>query len=252
MFVYGFYGEFLLEINIQKVLIDNFEVCCYHSLNDAVDDIFQNRLNNSETAIAINPEKILSARKNISIKESINNATLLYIDGVGVLKVAESKLRSKLSRLPGCELWEALMIKAAAENKSVYLLGATEEVVEDTKSTLEKQYKTNIIGYHSGYFDSDDAVIKDILKCKPDILTVAMGSPRQELFMEKCKYNGVKAFMMGVGGTYNVYTGRVKRAPEVWRELGLEWLYRLLSEPLRINRQIKLVVFIFLFLRKKI
>lgn len=242
----------MLGNNVQKVLIDNFEVCCYRSLNDAVEDIIKNRLNNSEIAIAINPEKILNARKSIHIKKSIENANLRYIDGVGVLKVAESKLKSKLSRLPGCELWEALMTKAAVENKSVYLLGATEEIVIETKSKLEQRHKIKIVGHHSGYFDSDDVIIEDILKCQPDILTVAMGSPRQELFMDKCKVKGVRAFMMGVGGTYNVFTGKVKRAPKAWRELGLEWLYRLLSEPLRIKRQVKLLSFIFLFLRKKI
>jgi UDP-N-acetyl-D-mannosaminouronate:lipid I N-acetyl-D-mannosaminouronosyltransferase len=90
------------------------------------------------------------------------------------------------------------------------------------------------------------------LKHQPDILTVALGSPKQEQFMSKCKARGVTAFMMGVGGTYNVFTGSVKRAPKFWCDLGLEWFYRLLLEPTRIKRQTRLLKFLWLFMAKKL
>uniref|UniRef100_UPI001E3E4ED2 WecB/TagA/CpsF family glycosyltransferase n=1 Tax=Vibrio parahaemolyticus TaxID=670 RepID=UPI001E3E4ED2 len=113
-------------------------------------------------------------------------------------------------------------------------------------------YGVNIVGFSDGVFESEDDTIMYIQTLKPDILTVAMGSPKQEIFMQKCRDAGIDAFMMGVGGTYNVFVGAADRAPKAWCNLNLEWLYRLLKEPSRIFRQVRLLKFLWLAITRKI
>lgn len=230
--------------------ISNIPVHCFVNMDEAVEHILTN--GSGQVAVAINPEKILTAIKSPETKKIILAADIRYLDGIGAVKVAQNKLNKKLARIPGCELWEALMKEAGIKNKTVFLLGADKNVVMKTKQKLERRYNTNVIGYHDGFFNNDDLMIAEILKNQPDILTVAMGSPRQEQFMNKCKAHGVSSFMMGVGGSYNVFTGSVKRAPKLWCDLGLEWLYRLILEPTRIKRQFKLLEFMWLFFRNKL
>lgn len=230
--------------------ISNIPVHCFNNMDEAVDYMLIN--GSGKIAVAINPEKILAALQSPEIKGVILSADIRYLDGIGAVKVAQNKLNKKLARIPGCELWQALMKEASIQNKSVFLLGADKGVVNKTKKKLEKEYSTNIIAAQDGFFTDDDLIIAEILEYQPDILTVAMGSPRQEQFMSKCKAQGVTSFMMGVGGTFNVFTGSVKRAPKFWCDLGGEWLYRLLLEPTRIKRQIKLLKFVWLFFTKKL
>ena len=230
--------------------ISNIPVHCFSNIDEAVNYILTK--GEGKIAVAINPEKILTALQSPEIRQIILAADIRYLDGIGTVKVAQSKLNKKLARIPGCELWQALMEEAGIQHKTVFLLGADKNVVMNTKQKLEKKYSTNIIGAQDGFFTDDDVMIAKILEYQPDILTVAMGSPRQEQFMSKCKAQGVTSFMMGVGGTYNVFTGSVKRAPKLWCDLGLEWLYRLLLEPTRIKRQLKLLKFLWLFIIKKL
>ena len=235
-------------MNISEIA--TIPVHCFNNMSEAVNYILGE--GQGKIAVAINPEKILAALESEETKQVILSADIRYLDGIGAVKVAESKLNKKLARIPGCELWQSLMSEAGTQKKSVFLLGADTNVVQNTKKKLKADYSTNIVAAKDGFFTDDDLMIAEILKFQPDILTVAMGSPRQEQFMSKCKEQGVTSFMMGVGGTYNVFTGSVKRAPKVWCDLGLEWLYRLLSEPTRIKRQLKLLKFVWLFGAKKL
>lgn len=237
-----------------KVDIDGFSVSCFKNITEAVDKIYSDLVfcNEGTIAVAVNPEKILKARRVSAVRESLKSADLLYLDGIGTVKVAERKLKCSLSRIPGCDLWQALMAESSERQARVFLLGSDQDVVEQTSEKLFQQYQVSICGYHNGYFIDQDEMIDEIIRSDPDILTVAMGSPKQELFMEACRNRGLKCFMMGVGGTYNVFTGKVKRAPKIWRELGLEWLYRMVKEPKRIYRQLGLLRFLYLYLLKKI
>nr|WP_252306307.1 WecB/TagA/CpsF family glycosyltransferase [Vibrio alginolyticus] len=115
-----------------------------------------------------------------------------------------------------------------------------------------KQQGVNVVGSQDGYFSDEELLINEIRRSGAKILSVALGSPKQELFMKKAKDSGLTCFMMGVGGTYNVFVGEVKRAPDFWCRLNLEWLYRLLSEPSRIFRQIKLTKYVYLALANKL
>ncbi|OOI01032.1 lipopolysaccharide N-acetylmannosaminouronosyltransferase [Vibrio parahaemolyticus] len=235
---------------LKQVDISGIVVSCFENMNEAVKYILDN--GKGKTAVAINPEKILSAMRCSKTREALDKADIRYLDGIGAVKVAERKLSMKLDRIPGCELWEELMKASSQEQKSVFLLGASLDVVTQTSSKLKNEFDVNIVGFADGYFQDDDVMIKKILSLTPDIVTVAMGSPRQEIFMQKCRDAGIDAFMMGVGGTYNVFVGAADRAPKAWCNLNLEWLYRLLKEPSRIFRQVRLLKFLWLAITRKI
>ncbi|MFW9737989.1 WecB/TagA/CpsF family glycosyltransferase [Vibrio parahaemolyticus] len=235
---------------MQMTEISEIPVNCFSGMSEAVDYIL--KYGKGKTAVAINPEKILAAIRSPETRDALLKADIRYLDGIGAVKVAEKKLSAKLSRVPGCELWEELMKASSKEGKSVFLLGASSEVVNKTTAKLESKYGVNIVGFSDGFFESEDDKIKYIQTLKPDILTVAMGSPKQEIFMQKCRDAGIDAFMMGVGGTYNVFVGAADRAPKAWCNLNLEWLYRLLKEPSRIFRQVRLLKFLWLAITRKI
>nr|WP_102306062.1 WecB/TagA/CpsF family glycosyltransferase [Vibrio cyclitrophicus]PMK96688.1 hypothetical protein BCT87_09340 [Vibrio cyclitrophicus] len=233
-----------------KTKISDIPIDAFIDMDEAVETILCS--GKGKIAVAINPEKILSSSSSDEVKKAILGADIRYLDGIGAVWLARRKLGKKVSRIPGCELWEEIMLASVNANKSVYLLGSTSDVVEKTKIKLMQDHNVEVCGCNNGFFDNDQEMIAKLLEIKPDILTVAMGSPRQELFMKKCQNAGLTSFMMGVGGTYNVYVGTVERAPKVWCKLNLEWLYRLLKEPTRLRRQLKLLKFVWLAILKKI
>ncbi len=234
-----------------KVKICDFHVDCFSNIASASKYIMSERLNISTLAIAINPEKILQYIDKPEVAEIINSADIRYLDGIGVVKVAERKAGQKLSRIPGCDLWFELMKRSAERETRVFLLGASHNVINATKDGLMAS-GVNVVGAVDGYFDDTEDVISKIISSKPNILAVAMGSPKQEKFMIKCREKGLNCFMMGVGGSFDVYAGKVKRAPAIWCKLNLEWLYRLLSQPSRAFRQLRLFRCLYLALVDRI
>ena len=197
-------------------------------------------------AIAINPEKIMSARAEPKLMTIINKATLRYADGIGVSHVLSKKLKQPVARIPGCELWELLMLASVEQQVPIYLVGATEQVVNQTRDKLVS-IGVNIVGVQNGYFDKEQhELIIDDIKCSgAEIITVALGSPAQENFIFQCAERVPNAFYMGVGGTYDVFTGNVKRAPIFFQKIKCEWLFRLLSQPKRIRRQFNLIKYLY-------
>jgi len=221
----------------------------FEDMDDAVDHIILDGNNVlAGSAIAINPEKIMRAQNDCETKNAIMAASIRYADGIGVVKTLARKTGKKVSRIPGCELWEEIMLKAGKSDIPVFLLGASPDVSLMTVDKLKQQYQVNLCGVQDGYFDKDseNKLIEEIAASKAKIVTVALGSPRQELFIKKCQKVHPNAFYMGVGGTYDVYTEQVKRAPEIYRKLNLEWFYRLMSDPRRIFRQTNLIKYLYL------
>ena len=133
--------------------------------------------------------------------------------------------------------------------KSFYLVGGKQEIIEETVEKLKKEFPSiNILNFHNGYVKTDQEkinLIQDIKTLKPDMVFVAMGSPKQELLMEEMQRSH-QATYQGLGGSFDVYTGYVKRAPKWWVKSNLEWAYRLIKQPSRIKRQIHLVRFFIL------
>lgn len=195
------------------------------------------------SAIAINPEKVLTAMRDPAISAVIRAADIRYADGIGVVKVMRKRLQKKVQRIPGCELWQQLMLRAAQFQVPVFIVGAKPEVNQQTAAKLRSQ-QVNLVGAVDGYFSDEAALIAQIKQSGARIVSVAMGSPKQELLIQRIRAQHPDCFYMGVGGTYDVFTGNVKRAPALWCKLNLEWAYRLLSQPSRIGRQLGLARYV--------
>ncbi len=192
--------------------------------------------------VAVNAEKILHSTPET---EQIINNNIGYCDGVGAVKAMHQKGFKEVTKIAGCELWLKIIDKYI-DRKSFYLVGGKQEVIEETVTKLKKEYiGINIVGYRNGYIKTDEErsqLIQDIAKVKPEVVFVAMGSPKQELLMgDMLKVN--PAIYQGLGGSFDVYTGHVNRAPKWWVDHNLEFAYRLIKEPSRIKRQIHLVKF---------
>lgn len=203
------------------------------------------------SAIAINPEKILTALENPQVLAVIQQADLRYADGIGVVKVMQKRLQRPVERIPGCELWQALMVRAAEYQVPVYLVGAKPEVLAQTRDKLQ-QLGVPVVGATDGYFKDEAQLLQAIKASGARFVSVAMGSPKQELLIQRIRAVHPDCFYMGVGGTYDVFTGNVKRAPALWCKLNLEWAYRLLAQPSRIGRQLRLFRYLWWVLIGKI
>lgn len=193
--------------------------------------------------VAINAEKILHATEQTI---GIINRNIGYCDGVGAVMAARKKGCTEAVKIPGCELWLKIIQAWYKKGKTFYLVGGKLEVIEATVAKLNVEYPDiKIVGWRDGYIKSDDekeALLDAIAEKKPDVVFVAMGSPKQELLMEEMQKKH-SAVYQGLGGSFDVYAGRVERAPEWWVKHNLEWAYRLIKQPSRIGRQIHLVRF---------
>ena len=204
------------------------------------DELIDYAVKKKSTLIAVNTEKILNASKDT---QSIINKNIGYPDGVGAVWLLRKRGHNTVKKIPGCELWLNI-ISRFYRSKSFYLIGGEQKVIDQTVVKLKKNFDgINILNYRNGFFKNDLQKIdlsNDIKKLKPDFVFVAMGSPIQETLIELIqKYH--TATFMGLGGSFDVYTGNVKRAPKWWVENNLEWAYRLIKEPYRIKRQVHLI-----------
>jgi UDP-N-acetyl-D-mannosaminouronate:lipid I N-acetyl-D-mannosaminouronosyltransferase len=197
----------------------------------------------SSLLVAVNAEKILHATEQT---RNIINRNVGYPDGLGAIMSLRKKGLRDVVKIPGCELWLDI-IRAHYQDKRFYFVGGKEEVILQVVTMLKSEFPgIQIVSFRNGYLNTDAekrALIDDIAEKKPDVVFVAMGSPKQELLMEEMQ-KVHPAVYQGLGGSFDVYTGRVERAPTWWVEHHLEWLYRLLREPTRIKRQVHLVRFL--------
>lgn len=210
-------------------------------------ETIKQRVANGEqsTVIAVNPEKFIASQTNETLKRLINNSTFQIPDGIGVLLASRLKGGTINARITGVDFMQKLLRLASDENYNVFLYGAKEEVVSKAAAKLkETDPNLNVVGYENGYFDDEEALVERINDLKVDMLFVALGSPKQELWIERNmdKLN-VKVFQ-GVGGSFDVIAGHVKRAPQFYQKFGIEWLYRLAKEPKRWRRQLALPKFL--------
>lgn len=204
------------------------------------------------TIIAVNPEKVMAAEQNEQLRELINNSTYGIPDGVGILLASKLKKGSITSRVTGVDMMDRLLAFAAEKGYRVFLYGAKEEVVSTAKAKIEEKYPKIIIsGYENGYVQDPQQVIAKVNEAKADLLFVAMGSPKQELWIREHMDSVSAKVFQGVGGSFDVFAGHVKRAPAFYRNLGLEWFYRLMKEPKRLKRQLALPKFLLKVVRSK-
>ena len=212
-------------------------------------------LSEPKTVIAVNPEKIMKAQSDPALRQFLRSAGLLIPDGIGVVIATKLLGLGYAERVPGSELMPRLCGLAAEKGYSIFLFGASPEVNERAAHKLRQEFPgLTIAGTQHGYVDDADmpAVIDHINAVAPHFLFIALGSPKQELWMSTYLPRLRVKVCQGVGGTFDVLAGRVKRAPWIFRCIHLEWFYRLLSQPSRLVRQTALPLFAFHILRKRV
>lgn len=192
--------------------------------------------------VALNAEKLMKEDPRLT---QLINDNMGYPDGIGAVWALRRKgLRS--TKIAGAEFWLDI-IRQYGTSRSFYLIGSAPEVMENTIKKLRIEFpQIEIKGYRDGYLKEGDKewLTRDLKEKKPDVVFVAMGSPKQEFLMEEFLSHH-EALYMGLGGSFDVYSGLKKRAPKLFITLGLEWFYRLLKEPTRISRQLNLLKFLF-------
>ncbi|MBY7144638.1 WecB/TagA/CpsF family glycosyltransferase [Virgibacillus sp. NKC19-3] len=197
--------------------------------------------------VTANPEIVMKTREDLEYKQIVQSADYVVPDGAGILLAAKYMKQPLPERIAGYDLMMELLELAEAEGLSCYFLGAKEDVNEKTVSEAKKKFPgLSIAGRHHGFFDIDDPeIVAQVVQTDPDLIFVALGLPRQEQWIAKHKDKFRKGLFMGIGGSFDILAGEVKRAPEIWIKLNLEWLYRLLKQPFRWKRMLKVFEFMF-------
>jgi N-acetylglucosaminyldiphosphoundecaprenol N-acetyl-beta-D-mannosaminyltransferase len=206
--------------------------------------------------VVVNVDKLVKASRDPELRGIINDCALINADGMPVVWASHLLGKPLKERVAGVDLFEALMRRAGEKGWRVFLLGAKEEVVSKVASTYQHKYpKLVLAGYRNGYWkgEAEEAqVAAQIRDARPDLLFVAISSPKKEQFLGRYQAEMKIPFAMGVGGTFDVAIGHVKRAPVWMQKSGLEWLYRFLQEPRRMFRRyfIEDMAFVWLFLKE--
>lgn len=191
--------------------------------------------------VAVNVDKLVKASRDEALRRIINDCALISADGMPVVWASRLLGKPLKERVAGVDLFEALMGRAAAKGWRVFLLGAREEVVLAVRDAYLRKYpQVRIAGWRNGYWngEQDEAeVVEQIRASGADLLFVAISSPKKEQFLGRHQAAMRVPFAMGVGGTFDVAAGRVRRAPRWMQNAGLEWLFRFLQEPRRLFRR---------------
>lgn len=190
--------------------------------------------------VVVNVAKLVTMEKDPELRNAVNGCGLINADGTGIVWGARFLGLPVPERVAGIDLMENLIRLAAEKNYGIYFLGATKDIVEKVASHYKTLYPAlPVKGYRDGYFKEDEeaSVVNAIRKSGADILFVAISSPKKELFLNKHLRHLNVSFAMGVGGSFDVVAGKVKRAPRWMQQSGLEWFYRLLQEPRRMWRR---------------
>ena len=190
----------------------------------------------SSHIVTINPEIIESAKKNSHLERILKEAELVVADGIGI-KIGLLIKGQKVDRIAGIDFAKRLVEEAAKSGIPTALVGAKQEVLEKATETLLKNNSgLNLVYTHNGYFENNSEIINELKEKSPKLLLVAMGAPKQEEFIYEAKNVLPSTLMIGIGGSFDVWAGNVKRAPKIWQKLGLEWLYRTIKQPERFKR----------------
>jgi N-acetylglucosaminyldiphosphoundecaprenol N-acetyl-beta-D-mannosaminyltransferase len=200
----------------------------------------------ARAVVAVNPEKVIRARRDTRLLEDLRRCDLLIPDGIGVVVAARLLGLGRMERVPGSELMPKICEIAARRGLGVYLFGARPEINEKAAAMLRRRYpQLHIAGRQHGYVSENEMeqVVESINASGAAVLFLALGSPRQEIWMGRYLPRLEVRICQGVGGTFDVIAGAVKRAPPAFIRLHLEWLYRLLSDPRRMLRQTALPMF---------
>lgn len=209
-----------------------------------------------------NTEIVMDAKKDDNIRNIINSGDLVIADGIGLIYGSKMRKKPLKERVTGFDLSMELINIANEEGYSLYLLGAKPGVAEKAAENLKKDYPNlNLVGYHDGYFKGthlgiknhpeEEAVIEELNNLKPDIIFLGLGFPKQEIWINENADKLNSKLIIGNGGVIDILSGEMKRAPEIFIKLNLEWFYRLMTNPSRIKRQMAIPKFLISILLDK-
>jgi UDP-N-acetyl-D-mannosaminouronate:lipid I N-acetyl-D-mannosaminouronosyltransferase len=222
---------------------ESLEACAQRILADA-------RSGAGGFAIAINAEKVITCGMDRDLEATVERATLRYPDGAGVV-VAMRLKGARSTRVAGVDLWLEVLRQSRGRPLNVALIGAKPEVLAATRRRVEGDFPNVTVSLaRNGYEGTRDAdaLARELENAKPDLVFVALGSPRQELLIERFRAAHPAGFYMGLGGSFDIYAGAKKRAPLWMQRRGLEWLFRFLTEPSRAPRETKRLKFLALLM----
>lgn len=230
------------KVNVLGVDFDN------KSFNQFQNE-FIGRINVHQSTLVVtaNPEIVMSANENPEFMKILNyDADYITPDGIGIVKAAKILGTPLKERVTGYDLFAWLMKLANDRGLRVYLVGARPNVIHAMQTKIAREYSDiQLVGAQDGYFKKDlEIVAYQIERAEPDLVFAALGSPRQEQLLALLRRNLLPALMMGVGGSFDVFSGLVKRAPQFWQRAHLEWFYRLVKNPSRFKRMSVLPKFI--------
>ena len=215
-----------ITVKLQGFDIDTFP------LDEALEYICQNH----GSVVTINPEMIQCAKNNPVFADIIKNANLVIPDGIGV-EIGLKILGHNVKRIAGIEFAKSLIDKFTKTSAPIAFIGAKPEIIEKAVNNLKAEYPNLCVAYQQdGYFKDDDRVLTELKNSNAKLVLVALGSPKQEFFINEAKKLLPDAVLIGIGGSFDVWSGVVKRAPVIYQKLGLEWLYRTVKEPKRFKR----------------
>lgn len=210
------------KVTIQGLGIDTF------TFEEALNFIEKGQI------VTINPEMIQNASKNKDFANIIQNAELVIPDGIGI-EIGLKILGNNVKRIAGIEFGRKLIDKYAGYPTA--FIGAKPEIITKAVENLKKEVPAlNAVYVQDGYFKNDDAILNSLKDSNPKLALIALGSPKQELFISKAKQLLPETVFIGLGGSFDVWSGVVERAPEIYQKMGLEWLYRTIKEPKRLKR----------------
>jgi len=240
------------RINILNTVIDNL------SMNETMIFI-SNTIKNKKKLhhTVVNAGKIVALQKDLELRKSVNEAEIINADGQAVVWAARFLGKPLKERVAGIDLMIELVKQAHLKKHKIFFFGAKEEVVKKVVDIYSKKYSSEIIaGYRNGYFNKNEetAIAQEIANSQANILFVAISSPTKENFLYQNKDILSKInFTMGVGGSFDVIAGKVKRAPIWMQRIGLEWFYRFIQEPKRMWKRYLIgnTKFIFLVFKEK-
>jgi len=239
------------RIDILGVPLDTLDM---QSALGASENFMQNR-KIPACILAVNPEKIIVLQRDQWLLDFFLKADLLLPDGIGAVWAARTLYGSSVERVPGADFMKHLCRIAAKKGYRIFFYGAREEVSDLAAKQLKDRYHgLKVVGRRNGYMSSDEMpdLISEINQSGADILFVALGSPRQEQWIAQYRNVLQVKVIQGIGGTLDTITGHVKRAPIIWQKANLEWFYRLMNQPARINRQMVYPLFVGQVIWKKI
>lgn len=186
--------------------------------------------------VTINPEMFEYANKDNDFANIVKEAEMVIPDGIGV-KIALQINGKNVNRIPGIDFARKILKETAVNSIPVAIIGAKEEIIQKAIENLQKEINgLNIVYYHNGYFNNNEEIYQELAQKSPKLVLVAMGSPKQEEFIYNAKKVLKPCLMIGIGGSLDVWSGNIKRAPKIFQVLGLEWLYRTITQPARIKR----------------